>query len=103
MEYGWDTKLTVFLFSHSFLCRDFTDRRYIWHEALPIYQTSLMNFFWRISPGIMKLCPFFFFNGAVWRDMHFGNALVTSFGKSVDISRINSHSLAISSLQQSPS
>jgi len=37
---NWILSLLFFLFGHGFPCRDFTDRREIWHDASPIPNRS---------------------------------------------------------------
>ena len=45
------------LFGHGFLCRNFTDRRDIWHEASPIYHAGSLEIWGVIPPGMVKLWP----------------------------------------------
>jgi len=59
----------LFLFGHGFLRRDFADRREIWHEASPIYQTGLLKFWGQYRKGRRNCSP--------WRHIGWICVLVT--------------------------
>jgi len=85
MEYGKYTEFTVslfffFLFGHGFLRRGLHWPAWNSHEASPISEAGLLKF-WGQYPTDCKIVALNMtadrrFGGAVWRDMHYPNALV---------------------------